>query len=252
MIGMIPMTTSLSKILTNQISGQAQLHRLYWLSASIAMLGLAVALTFAVRRSELLPGEAAVSNWLVKNTGKPGNILGDFLDYISTETVAPFVFGAALLMAWRLWGRYSAGLLGLAGALTAATKITDLADRPRPTADLEWNFAYTGEGGFPSQHVIYAVLIFGLIAYFSFKHVRRPLLRWGMVVIFAGLAVLMGPGRVIDGEHWPADSIGGYFISLPLLFALIWIYPRGLPILQRRAPWLYRLAGGEREPAREV
>ena len=211
-----------------------------------ALIAPAVALTLIVRRSDLLPGEAALTRWLAGETGWPGDILGDFLDFISAETVAPFIFAAALLVVWRLWGRYSAGMLGVAGLLTAATKVTDLADRPRPTPGLEWNFAYTGEGGFPSQHVIYAVLVFGLIAYFSFRCIKRPLLRWTMIGIFGGLAALMGPGRIIDGEHWPADVIGGYLISLPLLFALIWLHPRVLPVLRHRAPWLYRLASGER------
>ena len=71
-----------------------------------------------------------------------------------------------------------------------------------------------------------------------------------MVGIFAGIAALMGPGRVIDGEHWPADVIGRYLISLPLLIALIWLHPRVLRVLRGRAPSLFRLAGGEREAGR--
>lgn len=219
--------------------------RFHWWLASATLIALAAALTLIVRRSNLLPGEAALTRWLAGETGRPGDILGDFLDFISAETVAPFIFAAALLVVWRLWGRYPGGILGVAGLLTAVTKIADLNDRPRPTPDLEWDFAYTGDGGFPSQHVIYGVLVFGLIAYLSFRCIKRPLLRWTMVGIFGGLAALMGPGRVIDGEHWPADVIGGYLISLPPLFALIWLHPRVLPVLRGRAPWLYRLVSGE-------
>ena len=211
-----------------------------------ALFAPTVALTLIVRRSDQLPGEATLTRWLADETGWPGDMLGEFLEFLVANSVAPLTFAAALLVVWRLWGRYSAGMLGIAGLLTAATKFTDLADRPRPTPDLKWNFAYTGDGGYPSQHVIYAVLVFGLIAYFSFRYVRHPLLRWTMICIFAGLAALMGPGRVIHGVHWPADAIGGYLISLPLLFALIWLHPRVLPVLRGRAPWLYRLVGGER------
>lgn len=237
-------------LLSRPVSNRRVAYWFYWWSASITMTLLAMALTLIVRRSDLLPGEAAVTSWLAGNTGRPGDILGDFLDFISAQSVAPLIFAAALLAVWRLWGRYPAGVLGVAGLLTAATKIADLADRPRPTSGLEWNFAYTGDGGFPSQHVIYAVLVFGLIAYFSLKYVRRPLWSWTMVGIFAGIAALMGPGRVIDGEHWPADVIGGYLISLPLLIALIWLHPRVLRVLRGRAPSLFRLAGGEREAGR--
>lgn len=241
------MTHPSTSTLSRTVSRQGITRQLPWWLASVSMIGLAAALTLIVRRSELLPGEATVTRWAADKTGWPGDLLGDFLDYISAESVAPFIFGAALLVVWRLWGRYPAAGLGIAGVLTAATKITDLADRPRPTQGLEWNFAYTGSGGFPSQHVIYAVLVFGLIAYFAFRYVRRPLWRRTTVAIFGGIAVLMGPGRVIDGEHWPADVVGGYLISIPLLIALIWLRPRALPVLRRRAPWLYWLVDGERE-----
>ncbi len=211
-----------------------------------ALFAPTAALTLIVRRSDQLPGEATLTRWLADETGWPGDILGEFLEFLVANSVAPLTFVAALLVVWRLWGRFPAGMLGVAGLLTAATKFTDLADRPRPTPDLKWNFAYTGDGGYPSQHVIYAVLVFGLIAYFSCRYIERPRLRWAVAGIFAGLAALMGPGRVIHGVHWPADVIGGYLISLPLLFALIWLYPRVLPVLRGRAPWLYRLVSGER------
>ncbi len=219
--------------------------RFGWWLAAAAMFTLVAALTIVIRRSELLPGEASVSDWLAIEIGWPGEALVDLLDYISEETIAPFLFVGALISIWRLWGRYPAGLLGLAGLMTAATKISDLADRPRPTAEIEWNFAYTGTGGFPSQHVIYAVLVFGLIAFFSLTYIERPLLRRAAVALFGGIVVMMGPSRVIDGEHWPADVIGGYLIGLPLLFGLIWLHPRLLPVLRARAPWLYRLAGAD-------
>ena len=219
--------------------------RFGWWLAGAAMFSLIAALTIVIRQSELLPGEASVSDWLAIEIGWPGEALVDLLDYISEETIAPFLFIGALISIWRLWGRYPAGLLGLAGLMTAATKISDLADRPRPTAEIEWNFAYTGTGGFPSQHVIYAVLVFGLIAFFSWIYIEHPLLRRAAVALFGALVVLMGPSRVIDGEHWPADVIGGYLISIPLLWGLIWLHPRLLPVLRARAPWLYRLAGAD-------
>ena len=89
-----------------------------------ALIAPAVALTLIVRRSELLPGEAALTRWLARETGRPGDVLSDFLDFISAESVAPFIFAAALLVVWRLWGQYPAGVLGVAGLLTAAMKIT--------------------------------------------------------------------------------------------------------------------------------
>ena len=96
-----------------------------------ALIAPAVALTLIIRRSDLLPDEAALTRWLAGETGRRGDILGDFLDFISAQTVAPFIFVAALLVVWRLWGRYPPGLLGVAGLLTAATKFADLSDRPR-------------------------------------------------------------------------------------------------------------------------
>jgi len=64
-----------------------------------------------------------------------GDALADALDLISDDDVAPFVFISAFPITWAVISRYQAMFLGFAGLLTAATKLTDLADRPRPVAD---------------------------------------------------------------------------------------------------------------------
>ena len=215
------------------------------ITGALALL-LAAVLTFAIRSNDLLPFEKAVSDWMAANSGWVGEALAESLDLISDDDVAPFVFIGALLVTWALVGRYQAVFLGFAGLLTAATKLTDLADRPRPDADGGWTSAVTGGGGFPSQHVIYAILIFGFLALYSWRHVSNPLLRFTLTGFFTLIVATMGVARIIDGEHWPADAVGGYLIGGAAFLALHWLYPRLHVWLERLSPILFWLATGRR------
>ena len=53
----------------------------------------------------------------------------------------------------------------IAGGMTGVSKLVDLALRPRPNEELVWTPIVHGEGGYPSGHVVYAVLVFGMIEY---------------------------------------------------------------------------------------
>jgi membrane-associated phospholipid phosphatase len=139
---------------------------------------LATALTFAIRSNEFLPFEKAISDWMAVNSDWAGESLAEALDLISDDDVAPFVFIGALFVTWAMVGRYQAIFVGFAGLIAAATKLSDLADRPRPATDGGWTNAVTGDGGFRSRHVIYAVLIFGFLAVYSWRHISNPLLRF--------------------------------------------------------------------------
>jgi len=56
----------------------------------------------------------------------------------------------------------------------------------------------------------------------------------------------MGVARIIDGEHWPADAVGGYLIGGADFLALHWLYPRLHVGLERLSPACFGwLPGGE-------
>ena len=114
-------------------------------------------------------------------------------------------------------------LFGVSGSLTGLTWLFSLADRARPTDDLHFEDVVKVPGIYPSGHVVYGVLVFGMIAYLAYRYMkpgtRRTVLIWTMI----SAAVLMGPSRVVELDHWPADVVGSYLLAMPFLLILIWI-----------------------------
>ncbi len=199
-------------------------------------IGASVALTVIARRSELLPGEVTIMEWTSARLSDSLGAAGPVLDVAFTGLMPPLLFLMMAAAVWWAWGRYPAALFLLAGSVTGLTKLADLARRPRPNDDLTWGEIVVGEGGYPSGHVVYTVMVFGMLAYLAAQHVRRPgarhLLRGGALA----LIVVTGPSRLIEGDHWPADVIAGYAIGVAGLSAVIWLDRRLPSTLAERAP----------------
>lgn len=76
---------------------------------------------------------------------------------------------------------------------------------------------------FPSGHVLFFVVFFGLFAYLAwlnFTSYTRIL----VVLACAALIILIGPSRVFLGAHWASDVLGGYMIGTMWLIILIFSY----------------------------
>ena len=98
--------------------------------------------------------------------------------------------------------------------------------------------------------MIYAVLIFGFLALYSWRHISNPLLRFFLAGLFSLIVATMGVARIIDGEHWPADVAGGYLVGSAAFLVLHWLYPRLHVWLGRLSPALFWLATGRRASLR--
>jgi len=73
---------------------------------------------------------------------------------------------------------------------------------------------------FPSGHVVHAFAFFGFLLFLSLRSWSPttgraqssrlwPWALWAIKVVLIALIVLMGPSRVLEGEHWPSDVVGG-------------------------------------------
>lgn len=212
--------------------------------AEVAVFWLAVvgsvALTFIARRAQLLPGEVPTMEWVGSNLAGSLSVAGPVLDTAFTGLMPPLLFVVLVVAVWWQWGRYPAALLALAGSVTGLTKLADLAPRPRPNDDLTWGEIVVGEGGYPSGHVVFTVMVFGTVAHLASRHVdrgpARHLVRGGALV----LIVVTGPSRLIEGDHWPADVVAGYSIAIAGLAAVLWIDRRLPDALEERAPSVHR------------
>jgi len=149
------------------------------------------------------------------------------------------------LTVWYLWGRYPAVILGLAGAFTGLTRIGDLVHRPRPTSNGEWIEYSFGNGGYPSGHVIFSVLIFGTIWILSIKHTSifvSKFIGFGFLTI----VILTCWSRVSELEHWPLDVVGGLFMSSAALI-LVNFANKATPNLISESSSLKQLLGLDKE-----
>ena len=149
------------------------IRRRWLVAVTAALAAAAAALTVGVVRSELLPGEVPITRWLRDRTNRATEPFVEVSDVAFDELAAPVIFFCLLPVVWLAWGRF-AGLVFLgAGGLTGLTKIVDAVGRPRPTEDLSLGEAAYGSGGYPSGHTVYAVLVFGSLAYLAGVHLPR-------------------------------------------------------------------------------
>lgn len=200
-----------------------------WFTLVVLSAGAATILTSLVRRSELLAGEVGAMRWLADHSPSGIDGASAVLDVAFTEYAAPVVFASlVLLVRWR-WGVRPALVFLAAGSLTAVTKVSDLAARPRPTTDLEWTAAVHGEGGYPSGHVVFSVVVFGFLVHLARQHEPPGGIRSTLSAGLALLIVASGPARLVEGDHWPADVLAGYLLAIPLLAGAVWLDRRMSP-----------------------
>ena len=117
--------------------------------------------------------------------------------------------------------------------------------RPRPTSTGEWIEYSFGNGGYPSGHVIFSVLIFGTIWILSTRY-TSVLVSKLIGLGFLAIVVLTCWSRVSELEHWPLDVVGGLFISSAALI-LINFTNKVLPNLISESSSLRQLLGLDKE-----
>ena len=75
---------------------------------------------------------------------------------------------------------------------------------------------YTDKYAFPSGHVIFITIFFGLLTYYAVKHSREW---WAKVLLPISLVLVstIGYSRIYLGAHWYLDVIAGYAIGWAIL-----------------------------------
>ena len=215
------------------------------LVAFLVLVILSIGCTFLARGDGPAIGEASVTRWMSRNSPFFVDFFASVSDPLLTDLAAPIVFIFLVLTVWYLWGRYPAVILGLAGAFTGLTRIGDLVHRPRPTSNGEWIEYSFGNGGYPSGHVIFSVLIFGTIWILSIKHTSifvSKFIGFGFLTI----VILTCWSRVSELEHWPLDVVGGLFMSSAALI-LVNFTNKATPNLISESSSLKQLLGLDKE-----
>ena len=127
------------------------------------------------------------------------------------------VAGALLVGIWLGWrtGAYLLALVIIQGLVNAAIKL--LIGRPRPIGSLVDVIVPEQGNSFPSGHVMFYTVFFGMLCFLAWTHLQRPWQRWPAVIVSASLVVLIGVSRMTLGSHWLSDVIAAYLLGLLLL-----------------------------------
>jgi membrane-associated phospholipid phosphatase len=133
-------------------------------------------------------------------------------------TVAAGVVLVSAALGWRA-GAYLLAVTAAQGLINAALKL--LIGRPRPVESAVDVFVPEHGNSFPSGHVMFYTVFFGMLLFFAWTHIKRAALRRVCVIMLLVLIALIGPSRIILGAHWLSDVIAAYLIGLILLAGAI-------------------------------
>jgi len=145
-----------------------------------------------------------------------------FLRGVSTLAGPDLQTGFALagvlgfILARRFWPDGLTLLIAGTGGALLMIGLKTLFHRPRPTELFTEHLGYS----FPSGHSFFAVVLYGLVAYWLSRDAppRRKRWIWGIALT---AMLLVGFSRIYLGEHFPSDVAAGYAIAAPWLWGCL-------------------------------
>jgi membrane-associated phospholipid phosphatase len=214
-----------------------------------AVLAVAIAaLSLAVRvHPGPLPGDVGGA-LAVQHALLPHRWLTNVVEAVSTLNfpVPALVTLAVVMVIFALLRRWLdiltvAATLGISNG--SHLVLSQLVHRPRPSDHgLHILAVIKGSYSFPSGHVTYAVGVFGMLLFLS-SQIRRPVhpvLIWVIRALLVAVILVMPVSRVLEGEHWPSDVLGG------MLFGGFWLVLMAHAYVWAREAWPVLLARDER------
>ncbi len=204
------------------------------------LLALIAALAVAVKGHPApFPGDVGITLG-VQHLLLPHRLLTNLLDGVSTinwpqPAAVILVVVTALLLVLRRWLAAIVVVLSSCLADLSSWLTNEIVRRPRPfDHGIHVLRKITNYYSFPSGHVVHALAFCGILLFLAWR-VRRPAAwLWVARVVLVALIVLMGPSRVLEGEHWPSDVVEGLLIGAFWLLlgvhAYMWAarrWPRG-------------------------
>jgi undecaprenyl-diphosphatase len=195
----------------------------------LLFLVLFVALAVAARAAggTPLPGEAAL-------LAVAGSARGGGLPGLVAAAAGPLVWSALVLAAaGALWvggvPRAAAALVCAEAVAEGAALLTKaLVDRPRPEDAVLHDALTAGTAAFPSSHAVRATVALAVLLAAAWPRLGRGA-RTVAALAAAAFLALVGWARLISGEHWPWDVLGGYLLGAAVASAAAHVVRRGAP-----------------------
>ncbi|HLJ67664.1 MAG TPA: phosphatase PAP2 family protein [Chloroflexota bacterium] len=219
-----------------------------FLAAEGILLALLAVFSVAVRGHPApLAGDVGMER-AVQQSVLPHQWLAAPLEAVSTlhwpvPTAITLIVISALFLYLRRWlDTILTPLIAGASSLTRL-ELSKWVHRPRPSDHgIHIVQIITSSFSFPSGHVTYATSVYGLFLFLTYqvRHAFHPALLWAIRVVLVLLIVLMPVSRVLEGEHWPSDTVAGLMLGLfwVILFAHLYGWARNR--------WTRLLAADER------
>ena len=198
----------------------------WWRSALVMFLiAASVGLSVSAAQLEWLPGDLAVAEW-VQSISIP--LFDEVMRGVSgvgwwlPASIITVCAGLALVA---LKQRSDAALLVVLVSVSSGANwvVKQMVASPRPdSALLEVREELTSYG-FPSGHVLFAVVCFGALAILlSGMWGRYAGLRKAVQAGLVILVIAMAMSRVYLGAHWPSDTLGALAMGGVYLAVLVW------------------------------
>jgi membrane-associated phospholipid phosphatase len=143
--------------------------------------------------------------------------LGDF-PVVLAATVVVASIAYRRVRRWDL-GWLTLAVIGGALAITAAAK--GLSDRPRPDGGLTDTFS----SAFPSGHAVRAAAVYALVAWLVLRWTsrHRRVTRALAVTLAVTMILAIGASRMLLGDHWLTDVLGGYVLGIGWFAVCVWV-----------------------------
>ena len=114
---------------------------------------------------------------------------------------------------------------GMGGAILLNDSFKAFFHRVRPAEG--WGLAQEKTFSYPSGHAIFALVLYGLIAWAILRRGRTAPRLLAALVVFL-MVPATGVSRIYLGVHWPTDVLGGYLVGACWLTATLKIERRYL------------------------
>lgn len=153
---------------------------------------------------------------------------GDLQWYLPTAIAYVIIFGTLLVLRLYLAAIFTA--ISSFGTDLVNVFINAMVSRPRPhgVRITTLTGGALGSASFPSGHVAHTVGLYGFVFFLCILAMRaQPRLKPWLIAIQAVclyFILFVGVSRVLEGQHWPSDVIGGYLVGLSVLSLAIVLY----------------------------
>lgn len=100
--------------------------------------------------------------------------------------------------------------------------VKDIIQRHRPPFELQ-QLHHLTDFSFPSGHSYSIMLLLGLMIYIVCKHTKNVLIKNIIIFLCSAGIILVGWSRLMLGEHYPSDVLGGFLYGLFIICVVRYI-----------------------------